>query len=142
MSIVRDIMTSRLKTVLPDTPAIQVARLMANLKIGAVLVTAADQELLGIFTERDLIEMFKREPPDFGAKIAEHMTANPFTVEPSASIEAALSILTDKGVRHLPVVIGKKLVGIVSMRDFHQDQLALKLMGSGGLCPLCGRDSK
>ena len=75
--------------------------------------------LAGIFTKRDMIDRVVacgREPK--ATPLAEVMTAEPSTVSPKATALEALRLMDDGGYRHLPVVAGTRLVGIVSRRDF------------------------
>ena len=90
---------------------------MNELNIGAMLVMENDQ-LLGIFTERDAITRVLGAGLDpVSTKISEVMTNDPFCVSTSTSLEEARSIVTNRRIRHLPVVDGDKVLGMVSSGD-------------------------
>jgi CBS domain-containing protein len=85
--------------------------------MGAVMVGEATT-LHGIFTKRDLatkIVAAVRDPDT--VPLAEVMTVRPDTLRPDENVRAALARMNQKGYRHLPVVAGDKLIGIVSSRD-------------------------
>ena len=101
----------------PDVSIIQCVRRMNELKIGAMLVME-DEQLLGIFTERDAITRVLGEGLDpTGTKIAEVMSKNPFWVSSTTSIEEAMNIITQRRIRHLPVVEDGKVLGVFSSGD-------------------------
>ncbi len=124
--IVTDIMAEgRDLLELPATASVlDAACAMRDWSVGAVLIT--DQgRLAGIFTERDMISRvvaFDREPKT--TPLAEVMTKDPSTISPKATALEALRLMEDGGYRHLPVVAGKRLVGIVSRRDFFGSEKA------------------
>jgi CBS domain-containing protein len=110
--------------VLPGSATVhEAARLMAARNIGSVLVTARDGRLEGILTERDVLCRVVAPgcDPDH-TRLHEVMTTNPDTIGPSAPAIEALRRMRDGGYRHLPVVDGGRLVGIVSRRDFWGDE--------------------
>ena len=109
---------------LPGTATVrEAARLMAARNIGSVLVTARDGRLEGILTERDILcrIVAPGRDPD-GTRLQEVMTKNPDTIGPDEPAIEALRRMRDGGYRHLPVVDGGRLVGIVSRRDFWGDE--------------------
>jgi CBS domain-containing protein len=101
----------------PETTASEAARLMDESNIGCLMVIDHGH-LVGIFSERDLLRGFAREGAAFGARtLAEVMTRKPFTVPPSMTVEQAMVRCTDRRVRHLPVVDGDELLGLISIGD-------------------------
>ncbi len=105
---------------LPGTATVrEAARLMAARRIGSVLVTAHDGRLEGILTERDILcrVVAPGRDPD-RTRLHEVMTKDPDTIGPNAPAIEALRRMRDGGYRHLPVLDGGRLVGIVSHRDF------------------------
>ena len=94
-----------------------VAGIMAAARVGSALVMESDR-LLGIFTERDILTALKREPDTaLNHPVADWMTPDPITVSPDVSVLEALRLMLRGGFRHLPVVSGERVVGIVSLRD-------------------------
>ena len=104
-----------------DQTVIEAARMMAEYNIGAVVVLR-DGELVGIFSERDIVKRvvaLGRSPGT--TKVSEVMTAKPRAVAPEESVEECLFIMREFGFRHLPVVDGRELKGLVSLRDLLLD---------------------
>ena len=106
----------KLLTATPETTVSQVAKRMANKNVGAVMVVQ-DDRLIGIFTERDaLIRVIAQGRDAKTTQLAEVMTRDPQTVDPSKSFGAALLMMFENGFRHVPVVEQGKVIGIVSSR--------------------------
>ena len=113
---VGDIMSSPALTAGASETVAEVAARMDAHKVGSVVVVDGNRPI-GILTERDLIR-FAAAGADPGAtKVSEWMTEAPYTVTPDAEVIDAWSTLQEKGYRHIPVVEGDQLQGIVSMRD-------------------------
>jgi CBS domain-containing protein len=92
---------------------------MRDQRIGAVLVTDEGGRLLGIFTGRDAICRMLAEGRDpCGTRLDAVMTPRPETLGPRARAIEALRLMRDSGFRHLPVVEGGRVLGIVSRGDF------------------------
>lgn len=92
--------------------------LLAARRIGAVPVVDGDGAVAGVFSERDVIYCLEREGPStLERQVAEVMTAPALTVTSDESVIAALALMTRRRIRHLPVVDGGRLVGIVSIGD-------------------------
>ena len=101
----------------PDMLVRDAVSLLSQRKIGAVPVMEHDQ-VAGVMSERDVIYCLARD----GAAILDWpvkkiMTAPAITVEPDTTALSALSLMTSRRIRHLPVVDGKTLIGIVSIGD-------------------------
>lgn len=113
---------------LPPTASVRdAATHMRRRNVGAVLVADGDRRLLGIFTGRDAVSRVLAEGRDAAATtLREVMTANPDTMTPSHNAIEALRLMQDAHCRHLPIVDGGRVVGIVSRGDFRgseQDRL-------------------
>jgi CBS domain-containing protein len=92
---------------------------MRERRVGAVLVTDREDRLIGIFTGRDAVCRVLAEGKDPAeTTLAEVMTADPCTMPPTSVAIDALRVMQDGGFRHVPVVTGRKVVGIVSHGDF------------------------
>ena len=111
-------MSRDLLTVEAGLPVVEVARRMVDRNVGAVLVLE-DGRLAGIMTERDLMRAVARGLRD-DAVVGECMTADPDTVAPDDTIEHAAVLMIHGGYRHLPVVDGDDVVGVISIRDLVQ----------------------
>ena len=91
--------------------------LLAGRRIGAVPITRAG-EVAGIFSERDIVYRLSSEGASILEKrVGEVMTAPAITVEPDTTVLGALSQMTRRRIRHLPVVEKGRLIGIVSIGD-------------------------
>jgi CBS domain-containing protein len=104
-------------SVAPTSSVLDALRLMVEKSIGAVLVM--DQgRLTGIFAERDLTTKVVLEGRSAGdSLVSEVMTARPVCVSPGQTVDDAMALMTDKRVRHLPVVEGERVVGLISIGD-------------------------
>lgn len=99
-----------------DTVQEAVARMNAR-KLGSVVVLA-EGALRGIFTERDVLTRVVaagRDPKT--TRIHEVMTAGPLTVSPDDTIEEVMKLISERRVRHLPVIEEGRIVGLISMGD-------------------------
>ena len=116
MTAVREVMTAQLVTVEPATSVAAAVTVMGMQRVGAVLVMDKAR-LEGIFTERDLVRAMSYDISASSQPVAQWMTRNPLTVGPEASVEQALEIMLAGNFRHLPVMEGERVAGIVSIRD-------------------------
>ena len=92
-------------------------REMMEKKVGAVLVTGPAGELLGILTERDFLAKIAGVSGYEQLPISRFMTPSPETVTPTDLLAVVLGKMDAGGYRHLPVVVGGKPVGVISVRD-------------------------
>jgi len=98
----------------------EAAELMEDRRIGAVIVMDGG-ELKGILTERDLVFRVMAKGGDPKTTVIENvMTARPQTIGPKDSAGAALDLMRKGRYRHLPVLDGTELIGIVSIRDLYE----------------------
>lgn len=108
-------MSRDLVTFAAAEPVVAVAQRMADRNVGAVLVIE-NGRLSGIMTERDLMRGVGRGLRD-DTVVGECMTANPDTIAPDDTIKHAAVMMIHGGYRHLPVVDGDDVVGVLSIRD-------------------------
>ncbi len=94
----------------------QAAKRMHEAGISCLPVVSGD-DLLGIITERDVVEAMADSATSAGAAVVDYMTETPRTISPEDDITLAATQMLATGCRHLPVVEDGKLVGIVSARD-------------------------
>ncbi|MBS0559765.1 MAG: CBS domain-containing protein [Proteobacteria bacterium] len=105
-------------SVAPGATIEEVARMLAALRIGAVLVIDATDQLLGIVSERDIVAGLASDGPAILQRTAgEVMTRGLFTVSPATTVAEAMAMMTSGRVRHLPVMDSGMLVGLVSIGD-------------------------
>jgi CBS domain-containing protein len=115
MPDVAETMSRNLVGVSADTTLCDAAKLMSERHIGAVLVLDGSR-LDGILSERDVLRAVAAQRVE-GSLVREWMTAQPETIEPSDSTTHAAILMTHGGFRHLPVVDGGTVVGMLSIRD-------------------------
>jgi len=111
-----------------------VVQKLSELRIGAVVVEDQWQKLLGIFSERDLVNRLAREGHAvLDRPVQEVMTSPVITCRSADRIDAVLGVMTMKRIRHLPVVDDGALVGIVSIGDLVKHRLDEKELEAGVL---------
>jgi CBS domain-containing protein len=120
MTTVRQILQAKGTTVWsisPQSTVLEALRLMAEKNIGALLVTEGEQ-VAGIFSERDLARSVALQGRTAdNTLVSEIMTTRVFYVRPSQSMEECMALMTDKHIRHLPVMDGERLAGLISIGD-------------------------
>ena len=101
-----------------DTKVVEIARIIATRRIGAVVVTDADGKLAGIVSERDVVKGLAWGGEEIHQMLARAiMSRNVVTATPDTTVEEAMTIMDRGYFRHLPVLDDGKLIGIVSVRD-------------------------
>jgi signal-transduction protein with cAMP-binding, CBS, and nucleotidyltransferase domain len=114
---VRDLCQRRAVTVEREAPIPEVARLMADMGVGSVVVVH-DGSVCGILTDRDIVTRGVRHGRDVRAlPVAELMTADPVVVDPEETVARATVLMAQKQVRRLPVVGEGRLFGILALDD-------------------------
>lgn len=104
-------------SVAENSSVLDALKVMMEKNISALLVLD-EQQMLGIFTERDYArKIVLHGKSSAETAIKEVMTANPITVSPSDSIDFCMGIMTDKHIRHLPVMHNNQVTGMVSIGD-------------------------
>ena len=114
---VKDVMSSEPVAVRLDATIQEAAAGMREADAGALPVVANEGELVGIVTDRDLSVRAIAEGLGAETTVDRVMTPEVTTVEPSAEVEDALSVMRNEQIRRLPVVRGGRLVGIVAQAD-------------------------
>ncbi len=113
-------------TATPEDTLYQALKVMADNNIGA-LVVVKEEKVVGIFSERDFVRnavVDKKLSMDLTVK--ELMSSKVCYVRPEQTIEECMALMTDKRTRHLPVIDGEKLIGIVSIGDVVKNIIAEK----------------
>lgn len=100
-----------------DTPVFDALKILMEKNISALMIIEHGL-LSGIFTERDYArKVILLGKSSKSALIKEVMTANPITIQPGDSIDHCMSLMTDKHIRHLPVVSGEQVISMLSIGD-------------------------
>jgi CBS domain-containing protein len=112
-------------TVAPGTTVAQVAEVLSSRRIGAVVVSVDGKRLTGIVSERDVVrELGRRGPSCLTGSVDSVMTARVVTCTPADSADDVLQKMTDGRFRHLPVMLGDEMVGLISIGDVVKARLA------------------
>jgi CBS domain-containing protein len=104
-------------TIAPAASVFEALKLMADKNVGALLVLEGD-ELAGVISERDYArKVVLKGRSSVDTPVRDIMTADVIAVHPDQTVEECMALMTDKHIRHLPVVADGQLVGIVSIGD-------------------------
>jgi CBS domain-containing protein len=105
-------------SVQPETRIRDVVALLAEKRIGAVVVQSVENDLLGILSERDVVRSLAANgAATLDMQTSQLMTRAPTTATPATTVLEAENLMTDGRFRHLPIVDGGKLIGVVSIGD-------------------------
>ncbi|AUH49643.1 histidine kinase [Chromobacterium sp. ATCC 53434] len=121
MQTVRQLMDGKsnraLVYVTPDSTVFQALQVMAENDIGAVLVMESG-DIVGIFSERDYARRIVLQGrTSAGTKVRDIMTSRVVYVTPQQTLDECMSLMTEKRIRHLPVMEGQTVLGILSIGD-------------------------
>ena len=127
MKTVSDLLKSRAReliTIHPEQSVLDAIKVLAQHDIGAAVVMSGDQ-MAGIFSERDYTRkvILKGRSSDT-TRVEEIMTANVVVVSPRTKTRECMALMTEKNIRHLPVVEEGRVIGMVSIRDIVGDIIA------------------
>jgi CBS domain-containing protein len=114
---VKDGMSSVVLTVGPGHTVREAARLMAERNVGAAVVMDPDSPGPGIITERDVLRSVAAGQSSDSELVGDHLTGDAIVASPDWSLEQAAEAMLDGGFRHLLVMSGGDLTGVLSMRD-------------------------
>ncbi|MDX5372718.1 MAG: CBS domain-containing protein [Pseudomonadaceae bacterium] len=104
-------------SIAPDASVLEAVKQLAEKRIGALLVMAGGR-LVGIVSERDYVrKLAEMERSAFDAKVSDIMTADVVSVGPRDSVQHCLQLMTDRRLRHLPVLAEGELIGMLSIGD-------------------------
>lgn len=110
-------------SIAPHRPVYDALVVLAEYKIGALVVLDGDK-LVGIFSERDYArEIVLKGKSSKTTAINEVMTTEVLSVKPSDTVEQAMAIMSDKRIRHLPVIENGKVVGVLSIGDLVKETI-------------------
>ena len=108
----------------PDASVHEALALMSEWEVGAILVLEGEK-LVGVFSERDYARksiLQSKTPRE--TRVRDYMTSKVLWVKPSQTVEECMALMTEKRVRHLPVLQGEKVIGVVSIGDAVKEMLS------------------
>jgi CBS domain-containing protein len=108
----------------PDEPVFGALELLSRYEVGALMVMEGGR-LVGVFSERDYTRKIALQGRNSReTQVAEIMTRNVFTVTPDTGTRACMALMSEKKIRHLPVVEAGTVLGMISIRDILDDIIA------------------
>ena len=116
MTTVQDVMSAQLVSISATASVAEAATIMGERQIGSILVLEGES-LAGIFTERDIVRALSQHHDAAGHPLGDWMTRDPVTVTSDTPVQDALDRMLSGGFRHLPVMEGDSVIGVVSIRD-------------------------
>ncbi|MDE1858733.1 MAG: CBS domain-containing protein [Thaumarchaeota archaeon] len=123
MIYVKDIMTPSVKTIMAKATVTEAARLMVRWKIGSLVITDGKTPI-GIITEGDISRCVARGT-NLGSKLSTFTKKKLFTVPLDERVEVAAKLMSDNGIKKLPVMDDGKLVGIITQTDIVSSSFSL-----------------
>jgi CBS domain-containing protein len=127
MKTVRQLLQSKsgtLCTIGPDASVLDALKLMAEKNVGALLVVKGEK-LAGIISERDYArKVILLGKSSHGTRVREIMTERAVCVQPDNTVEECMALMTDKHIRHLPVIENEKLIGVLSIGDLVKETIS------------------
>ena len=129
VTVLRDLMTTRLAETTPDATVTAAAAVMVAARAGSAMVMQG-RFLAGILTERDVLRAAASGEDLASAPVSAWMTPDPQAASPETPVADAAQIMLLHGFRHLPVVDGRVVCGVVSLRDLFAARIRRPL-GSG-----------
>lgn len=128
----KDIMTEETISVKEDTPILEAVELMVKHDISGMPVVEDDLTLVGVLSEKDVIELFYNNAEDAKKTVADFMTQPPIYFDADDSLEDVCDFLVKNIFRRVPITSKGKLVGIISVRDVLETVLKRKRGGGAG----------
>jgi NADH-quinone oxidoreductase subunit F/NADP-reducing hydrogenase subunit HndC len=116
----KDVLTSKpmkIVTCKKDCKLADAVTIMDGNNIGSLLVVDAEEKLIGIFTERDIMHCFAKKVSMNEEIMGNVMTPKPITLDSSVDIAVAVQVMSEKKIRHLPITEDEKIAGMISYRD-------------------------
>jgi CBS domain-containing protein len=110
-------------TITPDATVRDLLALLARHNIGAVVVSADGQAVDGIVSERDVVRRLHEDEEVLDGAVSAIMTMEVATTEPHTTVDDLRVLMTERRIRHVPVVMDDKLVGIISIGDVVKSSL-------------------
>ena len=128
-------------TIPPDATVRDLLALLAEHNVGALVVSSDGSAVTGIVSERDVVRLMHSDANALAAPVSSIMTVEVYTCEPDDHIDDLMRLMTEKRIRHVPVVVDDRLSGIVSIGDvvktrigeleFEREQLSKYIASAG-----------
>lgn len=122
VTALRDLMNTHVAVTTPDASVAAAAAVMVKANVGSAVVMQG-RFLAGILTERDVLRSAACGEDPSASVVSDWMTADPQSASPDTSVEDAAEIMFLNGFRHLPVVDGRTVCGVVSLRDLFASRI-------------------
>ncbi|WP_295216367.1 CBS domain-containing protein [uncultured Brevundimonas sp.] len=111
-------------SIAPDLTVTQACEELEQKRVGALVVCDGDR-VVGVFSERDVVKALAADGADALARpVADYMTAKVIYAEPAEEMSSLMTRMTDRRIRHLPVLQADRLVGVISIGDVVKCQIA------------------
>ncbi len=121
-------------TVTDNTTLIDVSRVLAENKIGSIVVVDASESVVGIISERDIVRVLGKEGVEVLQKSVSHcMTSDVITCNEATKVDEILAIMSSRRFRHMPVLENNQLVGIISIGDVVKTKIAATEMEAAAM---------
>jgi len=110
-------------TIRPESTILDAVLMLVEKKVGCLVVTDAEQ-LVGVITERDILNENSRRHKEIDqTRVADVMTRKVFYGRPEQTLDDVMHVMTEKRIRHLPILENEKLIGLISIGDVVKTQL-------------------
>ena len=111
-------------SIAPDITVAQACKELEHRRVGALVVREGER-VAGVFSERDVVKALAADGADaLDSPVADYMTAKVIYAEPAEEMSALMTRMTDRRIRHLPVIQADRLVGVISIGDVVKCQIA------------------
>lgn len=118
----REIMTSDVAHLREDDSVVVAAERMAELGVGSLPICASDEHLVGMVTDRDIVvDVIAKGQDPSSVRVGQMAQGEAVTIGADDSLEEARRVMAEHQVRRLPVIDGRRLVGIISQKDVAED---------------------
>ena len=112
-------------TISPEATVTELLALLAEHNVGALVVSADGSSVAGIVSERDIVRLLHRTPDAGEVRVSAIMTEHVHTCGPDDLVDNLMRLMTDRRIRHVPVVVDGALTGIVSIGDVVKQRIAV-----------------
>lgn len=107
----------------PDAPVRELVALLSDHNIGALIVSTDGETVDGIVSERDVVRRLRSDETVLDGPVAAIMTTDVHSCDPEGSLDDLMTLMTDKRIRHVPVVVDGRLSGIISIGDVVKNRI-------------------